>query len=72
MKTRELTAEERAALDSLWATYLEKMEALRVEVNHGRAKGIVDAALRLWPEYTEGYAALGIVATLAGYRMRIA
>ena len=58
MKTRELTSEERTALDTLWQKYLNGESVCKTAQD----------AINLWTEYSNGYRAIGIVPTLAGYR----
>lgn len=60
--TRELTADERRKLDEAWQTYLDESLEAVVAADTGRLN---DA----WAAYQRTYADLGIVATLAGYRV---
>lgn len=58
MVTRDLTPDERTALDALWQAYLDGVP---------KCNTVADA-VKLWDTYSQGYRAMGIIPTLAGYR----
>jgi hypothetical protein len=59
--SRELTANERVAIDESYATYCKTAEAAKS----------VDEINEAWERYKESLSSLGVYSSLCGYRVRL-
>jgi len=66
MATRKLTPEENARVDAAYNRCLNEYEAVRVS-----RKPTVSEINAAWNRYKATYEAMGVIVTLAGYRVKV-